>query len=102
MVDPLNRLRNEDRVPPMSSRNFARRLERIEAELAPPEAPEMIEICFRALVDGEIISRYFMPRYPPKRGWRRHWEQNPGGYTSSWNSDRNDELTAPPGAQSAR
>ena len=91
-----------DKAGQMSSRNFTRRLERIEAELAPPEEPEMMEICFRALVDGEIISRYFMPRYPPKRGWRRHWAQNPGRYTSSWNSDPNDALTSSPGDQAAR
>jgi hypothetical protein len=75
----------------MSSRNLTRRLERLEAELAPPADPEMVELCFRALVDGEIISRYLVPRD------RRRWSQNAGGDTSFWNADRNDELTAPPG-----
>ena len=38
----------------MSSRNLSRRLERIEAELAPPKDQEMVEICFSDLVTGEI------------------------------------------------
>jgi hypothetical protein len=83
----------------VSSRNVARRLERLEAELAPPKDPEMIEIQFRALVGGEIISRFFMPRDPPKRGWRRHWSQNANVRASSWNCDRNDELDTPKDSQ---
>jgi hypothetical protein len=102
MVDPLNRQRNEDKTGQMNSRNLARRLERLETELAPPADPEMMELCFRALVDGEIISRFLIPRDPPKRGWRRHRSQNAGGDTSFWNADRNDELTAPPRAEAAR
>jgi hypothetical protein len=98
MGDQLNRQRNEDKTGQMNSRNLARRLERLETELAPPADPEMMEICFRALVDGEIISRFLVPRDPPKRGWRRHRSQNAGGYTSFWN-DRNDELDTPKDSQ---
>jgi hypothetical protein len=75
----------------VSNRNTARRLERLETELTPPKDPEMIEIRFVALVGGEVLFRFFMPRDPPKRGWRRHWSRNADGHASFWN-DRNDEL----------
>ncbi len=60
----------------MSSRNLARRLERLETELAPPADPEMMEIRFLALVGGEILFRFFIPRDPPKHGRRRPWSRN--------------------------
>ena len=86
----------------MSSRSLTRRLEQLEAELAPPEDPEMMEIQSIALVGGEILHRMFIPAEPPKRGRRRPWSQKAGGHASSWNSDRNDELTTSPGAQATR
>jgi hypothetical protein len=86
----------------MSSRNLTRRLERIEAELAPPEDPEMMEIQTIALVGGEIIHRMFIPAESPKRGRRRRWSRNANVPASAWNWGRTDELTAPPSAQAAR
>jgi hypothetical protein len=47
----------------MNRGNLTRRLERFETELAPPADPETMEICFRSVVDGEIIS--FGPPDPP-------------------------------------
>jgi hypothetical protein len=67
----------------MSGRNLTRRLEQLEAELAPPKDPEMIETCISALVTGEILHRFFMPRHPPKRGGPRPWTPNTGRYASS-------------------
>jgi hypothetical protein len=67
----------------MSSRTFTRRLEQLEAELAPPKDSQMIEICICALVTGEILHRFFMPRDPPKRGDTRPWSPNTGQYASS-------------------
>jgi hypothetical protein len=55
----------------VSSRNLSRRLERIEAELAPPKDQEMVEICFSDLVTGEIIQRMFLPAEASKRGRMR-------------------------------
>lgn len=86
----------------MNSRNLARRLERIEAEFAPPENPQMMEIQFVALVGGEIIHRMFIPEEPRKRGRRRPWSQNADVRASSWNWGRTDELTLSPGDQAAR
>ncbi len=86
----------------MSSRNLTRQLEQLEAELAPPEDPEMMEIQFIALVGGQIIHKMFIPAEPPKRGRRRPWSQNADVRTSSWNWGRTDELTAPTGAQAGR
>jgi hypothetical protein len=86
----------------MSSRNLARRLRQLEADLAPPEDPEMMEIQSIALVGGEILHRMFIPAEPPKRGRRRPWSRNADVRASSWNWGRTDELTAPPGAQATR
>ena len=91
-----------DKASQMSSGNLARRLERIEAEFAPPEDPQMMEIQFIALVGGQIIHRMFIPAESPKRGRRRPWSQNADVRALSWNWGRTDELTAPPGAQAAR
>ena len=76
----------------MSSRNLTRRLEQLEAELAPPEDPEMMEIQFIALVGRQIIHRMFIPAEPPKRGRRRPCSQNADVRASSWNWGRTDDL----------
>jgi hypothetical protein len=86
----------------MSSRSLTRRLEQLEAELAPPKDPKMMEIQFVSLVGGEILHRMFMPAEPPKRGRRRPWSQNVDIPASSWNWNGNDDLTAPLRAQAAR
>ena len=91
-----------DKASQMSSRNLARRLERIEAEFAPPEDPQMMEIQFIALVGGQIIHRMFIPAEPSKRIRRRPWSQNTDSRDSSWNWCRTDELTAPLGSHAAR
>jgi hypothetical protein len=65
------------------TRTLSRRLQHLEAELAPPKDPEMMEIRFVALVTGEIIHRMFLPAEPPKRGRRRLWSQNAGAHSSS-------------------
>jgi hypothetical protein len=67
----------------VSSRNLSRRLERIEAELAPLKDQEMVQICFSDLVTGEIIQRMFLPAEAPKRGRMRLWSQNASAYSSS-------------------
>ena len=79
----------------MSSRNFTRRLEQLEAKLAPPKDPQMIEICISALVTGEILHRFFMPRDPPKRGQTRPWSPNTGRYASSGSWVQTNELDTP-------
>ena len=92
MDDPLNRHPREESVGQMSNRNIARRLEQLEAELAPPKDPEMMEIQFIALVTGQIVHRMFIPTEPPKRGRRRPWSQDADVRSSSWNWGRTNEL----------
>ena len=61
--------------------NLGRRLGRLEAELAPPRPPEMMEIQFIALVGGEILHRMFIPKRV--RGRSRPWPQNASADSSS-------------------
>jgi hypothetical protein len=75
----------------VSSRNLSRRLERIEAELAPPKDQEMVEICFSDLVTGEIIQRMFLPAEAPKRCRMRLWSQNASARSSSVRRDAADD-----------
>jgi hypothetical protein len=42
----------------MPSRNFGRRLERLEARLTPPSHPPVMEIRILASATGEIIDQY--------------------------------------------
>jgi len=79
----------------MSSRNLTRRLEHLEAELAPPKDSQMIEICVSALVGGEILHRFFIPRDPPKRGQTWPWAPNTGRYASSGSWIQTNELDTP-------
>ena len=71
---------------------LSRRLARLEAYLAPPKDPQMIEVCISALVTGEILHRFFIPRDPPRRGQTRPWSPNTGRYASSGSWVQTSEL----------
>ena len=62
----------------MSSRSFARRLERLEASLMPASDPPVMVLVVRSVATGEVIQRISMPCYddPHYRGRRtRLWQQ---------------------------
>jgi len=59
----------------MSSRNLARRLERLEAELAPPSEERVVMLIVTSPGRPDEIKEL---HYPAPKGRRRRWQWNGG------------------------
>jgi hypothetical protein len=62
----------------MMRKNFSRRLERLEASLAPTDGPRFMQFLVCKAGSEEVIERFSMPldydprsRYRPGRPWRQ-------------------------------